>query len=158
MPDEYEKALTHVAYEYVALVSAFKVVSNPPTTAIFVTAFDSFLLHYRTLVEFFSDPKKIDRKDDIRAIHYVPTWNAPALPMWDVWKNELHTLLAHLSTKRNPVHEQKTGLDHTKHFKPMRNEIQAAWSAFAQGLTGTIHAGKLPALVKHHQQQFAIKR
>src|ERR1044072_7414388 len=120
MPDEYEKALTHVAYEYVALESAFKVVTNPPTTPIFVAAFDSFLVHYRSLVEFFhsgTDWRIRFPDNDIRAEHYIKGWTTPLLKEWKKWEPSMHILLAHLSTKRNAVHGQGTGLDHEKHFK-----------------------------------------
>lgn len=143
-PNEYEKALTHVAYEYAALESAFKLAFSATTTPPLIAAIDSFLVHYRGLVEFFHTTREWRRKftDDPRAEDYVATWTTPSLPAWTKWKGDTHILLAHLSTKRNAIAEKKTGIDHRLHFKPMRKEIRAAWEAFAQGLTGTIHEGK----------------
>jgi hypothetical protein len=119
-------------------------------------AIDSFLVHYRSLVEFFlhTTKKPRYRKDDIRAEDYVATWTTPSLPEWTNWKDDMHILLAHLSTKRNEIAEKKTGFNHLVHFKPMREEIRTAWATFEQGLTGTIYEGKLDPLVKWHQRNF----
>jgi hypothetical protein len=157
MPNEYEKALTHVAYEYAALESAYNLVFSAASTPPRIAAFDSFLVHYRSLVEFFqatSDRPKA-HTDDIRAEDYLAGWTTPHLPMWAAWASSMHILLAHLSTKRNAIHEQKTGFDHRVHFGPMRDEIRTAWAAFEQGLAGTIHDGKLHPLLKEHRENFA---
>jgi hypothetical protein len=66
----------------------------------------------------------------------------------------MHILLAHLSTKRNAIHDRKTGFDHRAHFSPMREEIRTAWADFAQGLKGTIHDGRLDPLLKEHRENF----
>ena len=150
MPTEHEKALTHVVYEYAALESAYNLAFSATTTPPLNAAFDSFLLHYRSLAEFFhaTGDRARGHGDDIRAEDYVDGWKTPHLPMWAAWKSSIHILLAHLSTKRNAIHEQKTGLDHRVHFTPMRQEIRSAWVTFAQGLAGTIHHGNLEALLK----------
>jgi hypothetical protein len=147
---ECEAALTHVVYEYAALESAYRLAFSPTKPPTLRAAIDSFLVHYRSLVEFFqatSDKKRV-YTDDIRAEDYVAGWTTPPLPMWGAWEPSMHILLAHLSTKRNAIHEQRTGLDHRVHFAPMRDEIRNAWAAFAQGLAGTIHDGKLGPLLK----------
>jgi hypothetical protein len=156
MPTEYEKALTHVIYEYAALESAYNLAFNATTTPPFVAAFDSFLVHYRSLGEFFHATSGYSKRcpDDIRAGDYVAAWRTPYLPMWDTWKPSMHILLAHLSTKRNAIHEQKTGFDHRVHFEPMRDEIRTAWAEFEKGLMGTIHGGKVTPLLKEHRENF----
>jgi hypothetical protein len=152
MPDEYEKALTNVAYEYAALESAYNLAQTATKTPPLIAAFDSFLVHYRSLVEFFfhTSQKQRQRKDDLRAEDYVKGWTTPTLNEWDKWKDRMHILLAHLSTKRN----EATGFDHRNDFKPMMNEMQAAWGAFSKGLTGTSHDGKIDPSLKHHRDNF----
>jgi hypothetical protein len=155
MPDEYEKALTHVAYEYAALESACALAQTATKTPSLIAAIDSFLVHYRSLVEFFTDTATKERykKDDMRAEDYVNGWKTPPLPEWNKWKPHMHILLAHLSTKRNDV---MNGFDHRVHFKPMLDEIRAAWGAFASGLTGTIYNGKLDPLLKQRREDFTL--
>jgi len=149
MPDEYEKALTHVAYEYAALESAYNLAQTATKTPPLIAAFDSFLVHYRSLVEFFAKEKH--RKDDVRAKDYIAGWTTPPLPEWAKWKDQMHILLAHLSTKRN----ERIGFDHRNDFKPMLAEIQAAWEEFAKGLNGTPYDGKLEPLLKHRRENFS---
>jgi hypothetical protein len=152
MPDEYEKALTHVAYEYAALESAFNLSQTATKTPPLIAAFDSFLIHYRSLVEFFfhTSEKQRRRKDDLRAEDYVEGWTTPTLKEWEKWKDRMHILLAHLSVKRN----EATGFDHRTDFKPMLDEIRAAWEKFAAGLSGTPHCGKLDALLTQRREDF----
>jgi len=103
-----DDALHHIAYEYVALRSAFQVCFCPPTSAVFAAAFDSFLLHYRNLVEFFQHEQDRSRLhvDDLRAQDYVQGWRTPNLPQWNAWRKHIHILLAHVSTKRNRIHDE----------------------------------------------------
>ncbi len=139
------EALHHVAYEYVALRSALHLCSTPPSKAVFAAAFDSFLLHYRNLVEFFQHEKdrRRQRPTDLRAQDYVRAWVTPSLPMWTHWGAKIHILLAHLSTRRNAIHRQAAGLNHERDFPGMSAEIENAWGAFADGVKGTAYGSTL---------------
>jgi len=157
-PTELEAALTHVAYEYIALQSAYRLCFPPPSTAVLAAAFDSFLLHYRTLAEFFhSDadwPRRYD--DDLRAEDYVPGWKTPTLRKWNEWKPVIHVLLAHLSTRRNPVHAAKTGLDHRRDFPAFLEEIEAAWELLEAGFVGTRYQVLLANAISEHNRGFHL--
>jgi hypothetical protein len=66
-PQDLENALRHIAYEYVAVRSAFRLCFCSASAAAFAAAFDSFLLHYRNLVEFFhhdKDKRRVNKKTD----------------------------------------------------------------------------------------------
>ena len=74
-----------MAYEYAALESAFNVVSRATATPPLIAALDSFLVYYRSLVEFFHTGKdwRIRYPDnDIRAEHYIPGWTTPTFNEW----------------------------------------------------------------------------
>jgi len=132
--DDLKKAMPHIAYEYRILNTAYRLALNAKDTPSFVVAFDSFLLHYRTLIEFFySTSDRAKRSDDLRAGDYVPGWRTPSFPMWEQWNSRLHILLAHLSVKRIAVQEQQTGFDHRRDFGPMLAEIALAWNSFKGG-------------------------
>ena len=66
-------------------------------------AIESFLLHYRSLREFFNGDNKT-KVDDIKAFDYLPTWKSSA-----AWVNDkteasrIHKRLAHISTLRKTL-------------------------------------------------------
>ena len=141
MANEYEMAMVHIAYEYRVLNIAYSLALGATETSSFVVAFDSFLLHYRSLAEFFHSTKDWQRRyrDDLRAEDYVGDWHTPNLPMWVKWGPSMHILLAHLSLKRLAIHDKKTGLDHLRDFPPMLQEMSAAWEVFRNALAGTAY-------------------
>jgi hypothetical protein len=126
------------------------------SAAAFAAAFDSFLLHYRNLVEFFhhdKDKRRLNKRTDLRAQDYLPNWKTPTLPSWAVWREKTHPLLAHLSTERNPLHAQGTGLNHERDFPGMLAEVENAWSAWVGGLSES-HASLLSEALRLHQNNF----
>lgn len=155
-PQELEDALHHIAYEHVALRSAFQLCFRPTSAAAFAAAFEPFVLHYRTLVEFFhhdKDKRRLNEKADLRAQDYVPDWKTPTLPSWAVWREKIHALLAHLSTERNPLHARKAGLNHERDFPSMLTEVESGWSAWVGGLSGP-HASLLSEALRLHDKNF----
>lgn len=59
-------------------------------------------------------------------------------------------LLAHLSTRRIAVHQQKTGIDHVRDFPPMLAEIKSAWEKFLDAIKGTRYESLLLAEFQRH--------
>lgn len=106
-------AAPHVCYELLAMVQARDLATHAKkqtatdyangSTVMQNCALESFLLHYRALREFFnhSDKKKAD---DIKAVDYLPGWQAPATWLNDATEGErIHKRLAHLSTLRTTL-------------------------------------------------------
>ena len=97
--EECEDAAPHVSYELRAMVQArdlsdyAKKQTDPKyADAVIVMrncAIESFLLHYRTLREFFSSHPKL-KADNLKAIHYLSTWQASAV--WVTDQNEIERI------------------------------------------------------------------
>lgn len=140
---ECEDAAPHVCYELRAMVQArdlndyAKKQIDPKyvdaATVMRNCAIESFLLHYRTLREFFSNHPKL-KADSLKAIDYFSTWQTSAA--WVTDQNEIeriHKRLAHLST-------QRASLDSNWDLAHMEWNVSQTFEDFVSKLTPTQQA------------------
>lgn len=135
---ECEDAAPDVCYELRAMVQArdlndyAKKETDPKyvdaVTVMRNCAIESFLLHYRTLREFFSSHPKL-KADNLKAIDYFSTWQTSAA--WVTDQNgieRIHKRLAHLST-------QRTSLDSNWDMAHMEWNVSQTFEDFISKLT-----------------------
>ena len=131
--------MSHVAYEYVALVRGADTVRDQKA-ATRVRRFDleATLTHARNLVDFFWTPsgKRQPHRNGVYAIHYLPAsveWKAirTSLPRFPSEKYEaMSAQLAHVSTSRS----KRNAADFEAEIERIASDLKAVWTRWREEL------------------------
>jgi len=132
------QAVHHVVHDYANQVSSGTMVVNgyhlgislvPPVNT---HVGDAFLVNCRKMYEFFTyKPSTKDKKDDIRAAHFLKREVTFDLSNWAFWHEAMNKQLMHVTFARVEKPKKWEGHDENKLFL---DEFMKAWKEFRHNL------------------------
>lgn len=122
MEYDLKDAIPHIVHDYAYLLASGTDTQRSHPHPFNHYAERTFLLHYRTMIEFFAG------KQDVRAEHFTRGAFNPSLDTWNGWEPHIQSHLMHLTAGRTKKRHRRTW-DGTKN-RPMLEEFQAAWAKF----------------------------
>ena len=135
-PNEKLKAgAEHVMYERKMLIHTFRecqVIDDDPNLVPDGTRFailESFMIHYRNLLEFLRQPNNGTIKDDVKASDFAPGYEPLELP--NKYRSDLNKRLAHITYTR-------LGSGKMWENSNMVAELEVSWNSFLEQIDDEI--------------------
>ena len=153
--DDLARAGWHYCYEVerAVLQGTDPILQRGPVTGrwgpVFDALLEAFLIHVRLLHEFYyvSAPKNPIAKDDVRASHFVPTWEPARLLTKEEW-GDVNAQLSHFAGRRQ-IHcdwqpQALLGTLKTLHLRfvaelPASSPLATTYSQRLQSVTGVLN-------------------
>jgi hypothetical protein len=115
-------AIPHIVHDYAYLIASGTDTQRPHPHPFNHYAERTFLVHYRTMAEFFAG------EQDVRAEHFTRGAFRPSLNTWKDWEPHVQSHLMHLTAGRMKKKHRRAWYGNTN--KPMLEEFRAAWKEF----------------------------
>jgi hypothetical protein len=117
-----ENAIPHIVHDYVYLIVSGTDTLRPHPHPFNHYAERTFLVHYRTMAEFFAG------EQDVRSEHFTRAAFKPSLSTWEDWEPHIQSHLMHLTAGRMKKKGRRAWRGDTN--KPMLEEFRVAWKDF----------------------------
>ncbi|HNY42069.1 MAG TPA: hypothetical protein PKJ41_16820 [Bryobacteraceae bacterium] len=122
MKYDLKDAVPHIVHDCAYLFASGTDTQQPHPHPFNHYAERTFLVHYRTMVEFFAG------RQDVRADHFTRGDFKPSLNTWERWEPHIQSHLMHLTAGRTKKERRRTWDGTTN--KLMLDEFRATWAKF----------------------------